>query len=70
MRPAPETQDTGAPAACSTVLVDGSCPQYSREIAIYRALPSQGPIAWVDISAPSTHKTLDAVGLSAFSLKP
>ena len=39
--------------ASTCVLYDGSCPICSREIDIYRALPAQEPIQWLDISCLS-----------------
>lgn len=47
------------PATCPpaddtlTVLYDGSCPLCRREIALYRDLPADAPLAWCDVSAPT-----------------
>ena len=37
-----------------TVLYDGACPLCRREIALYRGLPAQQPLAFVDVSDPAT----------------
>lgn len=42
------------------VLYDGSCPICQREIAMYRELPAQQPIQWVDISYLSYHAQFGA----------
>ncbi len=49
---------TPAAAACAagvlTVLYDGACPLCRREIAIYRDLPANQPVAFVDVSNTAT----------------
>jgi ubiquinone biosynthesis monooxygenase Coq7 len=41
-----------APAPCTAVLFDGSCPLCSREISMYRGLPASAAMQWVDVSSP------------------
>ncbi len=49
-----------AQSAPLCVLYDGSCPICSREIAMYRELPAQQPIQWVDVSYLSNHAQFGA----------
>ena len=44
--------NSAAPIPRSAVFFDGSCPLCSREIALYRKLPTRGAIDWIDIAAP------------------
>lgn len=37
-------------APCVSVMYDGSCPVCTREIAMYRKLPTADEVQWVDIS--------------------
>ena len=47
-----------SPASCPrntlTVLYDGACPLCRREIALYRRLPANQPLAFVDVSNSAT----------------
>ena len=58
--PTPSAPATAAPSAatCSvgvlTVLYDGACPLCRREIALYRGLPANQPVSFVDVSDAAT----------------
>lgn len=58
---APEASSSAPVPAGLTVLYDGTCPLCRAEIGVYRGLPSDTPLCFADVSAPS--QTLPA-GLS------
>lgn len=44
---------TSCPGNTLTVLYDGACPLCRREIAVYRGLPANQPLTFVDVSNPA-----------------
>ena len=52
VKPAPAEAPADSPGAL-TVLYDGACPLCRAEIGVYRGLPSDTPLCFADVSAPS-----------------
>jgi predicted DCC family thiol-disulfide oxidoreductase YuxK len=52
VKPASAEAPADAPGAL-TVLYDGACPLCRAEIGVYRGLPSDTPLCFADVSAPS-----------------